>query len=244
MLPADTLTLAIDIHGRCYRLLKWLDGALSYGALRAQHIHDDSVPGDAAYDWFNGNLLHLPVDARPAPRHLQEFANYFGTYLTSSFDIVEKPGARKIGSGPCYCSVCTSVVNTPLLKTKRLTQKDKRHARNLMVDRILQLAQEEHRSVTAETAERIGEDPKTRVAAAYSAYGWWLIQRMQGVSEGKAILALWREIAWEPTGTPIKGFKLCVADFVEAEQSLLAAISSEPAESLNSDTIQTPVVLV
>lgn len=237
MLPADTLTLAIDIHGRCYRLLKWLDGALSHGVLRAQHIHDDSVPGDAAYDWINGNLLSLPPDARPDSQHLREFANYFGTYLTSSFDIVEKPGERKIGSGPCYCPVCTSVVNTPLLKTKRLTQKDKRHARNLMVDRLLQLAQEEQRAVTDDVAQRIVEDPNTHVAAAYSTYGWWLIQRLQGESEGKAILALWREIAWEPTGTPIKGFKLRLEDFVEAEQTLLAAMSSEPVASMNPDTI-------
>lgn len=237
MLPADTLTLAIDIHGRCYRLLKWLDGPMSVGLLPAQNSHDHSAPGDAAYDWISGNLLNVPADARPDLQHLREFACYFSTYLTSSFDVVEKPGERLIGGGDCWCLDCTRLANVPLLKTKRLSQKDKRHARNLMVDRILQLAQEEHRSVTAETAERIGEDPKTRVAAAYSAYGWWLIQRMQGVSEGKAILALWREIAWEPTGTPIKGFKLCMEDFVEAEQTLLAAMSSESAASMNPDTI-------
>jgi hypothetical protein len=65
---------------------------------------------------------------------------------------------------------------------------------------------------------------ETRRRSAYSTYGYWLIRRLKGDAEGKSILGLWREIAWNRTGSPIKGFKLRLEDFVKAESSLVEAL--------------------
>ena len=52
-------------------------------------------------------------------------------------------------------------------------------------------------------------------------------RRMKGITDGKSILALWREIAWHPAGSPRKDFKLRYQDFVEAEELLVDAIRTE-----------------
>ncbi len=51
-------------------------------------------------------------------------------------------------------------------------------------------------------------DQRTRRAAAYVTYGQWLILRLTGESDGPAMLALWRLIAWDPRGGIRHGFKL------------------------------------
>jgi hypothetical protein len=61
--------------------------------------------------------------------------------------------------------------------------------------------------------------------ARYPAYGHWLL-RPDGDTNGTAVLALWREIAWERTGSPNKNFRLQYKDFVDAEESLGDALPS------------------
>lgn len=47
---------------------------------------------------------------------------------------------------------------------------------------------------------------------------------MDGTTDGKSVLALWREIAWHPAGSPIKNFSLQYRDFIAAEESLVGAM--------------------
>jgi hypothetical protein len=165
--------------------------------------------------------LNLPADMRPERVHLRPFANYFSTYVTSSFDIIEQPGTRLSSRCGCYCRWCAHIVNAPHLQPKKLTQRDKKRAVDLMADRLISLGREEGLALPADTATAIVQGSAARRSAAYSAYGHWLIRRLQGQSDGKAILALWREIAWRPTGSPIKDFQLRYADFVDAEALLV-----------------------
>jgi hypothetical protein len=65
----------------------------------------------------------------------------------------------------------------------------------------------------------------TRRSAAYSTYGYWLIQRLEGESDGPAVLALWREIAWSRAGSPLPNFQLEFEDFVAAEELLIAEMA-------------------
>lgn len=67
---------------------------------------------------------------------------------------------------------------------------------------------------------------ETRRSAAYSAYGCWLIRRLDSDTDGKAVLALWREISWKRTGSPLKDFKLVYSDFLKAEESLAGVLQS------------------
>lgn len=59
---------------------------------------------------------------------------------------------------------------------------------------------------------------------AYIAYGYSLIGRLKGETEGPAVLALWRIIAWDPRGGMRRGFKLKLSDFKLAKRTILEAI--------------------
>jgi hypothetical protein len=221
MLPSDRLKLAIEIQARSYRLLKWVAEAVGKGFIPATRAHGYADMPDSAYDWIEEHYLNLPASARPERNQLRPFANFFATYMLSSFDIVEQPGRRRVSPCGCYCSLCAYLVNAPHLRTKKLSKKMKQRALRLMADRVQQLATESAIAVTRELAERIATAEPTRRSAGYSAYGHWLIKRLDGLSDGPSILALWREIAWQRSGSPIGGFEMDYADFVAAEETLV-----------------------
>jgi len=116
------------------------------------------------------------------------------------------------------------IVNAPHLQTKRLYARDKRRADFLMCECVAELAKENDFDIADLLAERIVADENTRRFAAYITYGHWLIQRLSGESDGPAILALWRLIAWDPRGGVRRGFTLQLGDFEDAEKALLTAI--------------------
>jgi hypothetical protein len=168
----------------------------------------------------------FPLGMLPERRHLREFANFFGTYVTSSFDIVEQPGQRLESRCGCYCPLCSHLVNAPHLQPKKLRRKDKERAVQLMVNRVSDLASEEGIGTTGSAVAAVVAGDDTRRAAAYSAYGYWLIRRLDGDTDGPAVLALWREIAWKRTGSPIPGFRLEQSDVIDAEKTVTEALRS------------------
>ena len=224
MLPADDLTLAIDIQSRSYRLLRWVADAVGKGFIPATRAHEYADVADSAMDWIEQHYQNFPPDMRPDRRHLRQFANFFSTYVTTSFQILDNPGSRMVSECGCYCPLCTYFIHAPHLRARKVSTQDKRRARRLMADRVFELAQEEGLEYDAETATAIVEDNDSRRSAGYSAYGKWLIRRIQGDTEGTAILALWRQIAWLPEGSPQKNFELHYNDFVDAEESLIGVI--------------------
>jgi hypothetical protein len=226
MLAADRLTLAIDIHSQSYQLLRWIAEAVRKGFIPATRAHQYATAGDAAFAWMQDHYLNLPQGMRPDRRCLREFANFFGTYVTTSFDIVEQPGMRLDSRCGCYCPLCARLVNAPHLRAKRLRKKDKERAGQLMVNRVSALAREERIGVSDPAVVAIVHGDETRRSAAYSAYGHWLIRRLDGDTDGAAVLALWREIAWKRTGSPIKDFQLRYKDFVDAEELLADTLQS------------------
>jgi hypothetical protein len=200
--------------------------AIGRGFIPATRAHQYTNASDAALDWIDEHYLNFPPATRPDRRYLREFANFFATYLTSSFDVIPQPGTRLVSRCGCYCSLCARLVNAPHLQTKKLSKRDKDRAVDLMVDRVRALAREAGIASTAEHITAVVHGDETRRLSAYSTYGYWLIRRLEGETEGKSILSLWREIAWNRTGSPIKGFKLRYKDFVDAEESLVDALQS------------------
>ena len=93
-----------------------------------------------------------------------------------------------------------------------------------MRDCVAELADEKSIPVSDDLVTRIVTEQPTRRSAAYIAYGYWLIRRLYGESDGPAILALWRLIAWDPRGGMRRGFTLELEDFKAAETSLLVTI--------------------
>lgn len=164
---------------------------------------------------------------RPPQESIEEFAAFFSTYLISSFDVIEEPGTKGEGATPesgCRCELCSRIVNAPHLQTKKLFAQDKRRADFLMMECLQQLAAHNGLEIDERSAAKIVADVRTRRSAAYIAYGHWLIQRLQGKSDGPAVLALWRLIAWDPRGGFRRGFTLDADDFRAAEKTLISAI--------------------
>jgi hypothetical protein len=230
MLPADDLKLAIDIQSRSYRLLRWVADAVGKGFIPPERAHEYADDSDSTYDWMNQHYLNFPANARPDRRYLRQFASFFSTYVLSSFDVIEQPGVRLHSPCGCYCPWCVHMVNASHLQPKKLSKRDKTRAVALMVDRVTILAKEEGVALKPEDAENLVENDANRRFAGYSAYGHWLIKRMAGLSDGKSILALWRVIAWSPTGSPLPKFKLEFKDFVHAEESLVKAMRTASAK--------------
>jgi hypothetical protein len=224
MLSADRLTLAIEIHSRGYKLLRWVAKAIREGFIPATRAHEYADVSDGAFDWIDQHYRNIPPEARPDRQYLREFSNYFATYVTSSFDIIDEPRFQRHSPYGCCCPLCSYLVKSPYLRTKKLTKRNKHRATDLMTDRIVALALEEGISLQPAEAMSIVETDVTRRSAGYSAYGYWLIKRTEGHSDGKSILALWREIAWNRTGSPIQNFMLEYKDFVDAEESLIDAM--------------------
>lgn len=222
---------AIRIRDQSYQLLLWISEAIDAGQIAASRAANHSGGPAAAADWIRNFGFVIPEHLRPADSELTEFAAFFSTFLTSSFDVVAKPGTRGAGpAGGCTCEVCMRIVNAPYLQAKKLSAGDKRRADLLMEEWLLEFAREQAVELDPATAERMVKEHSLRRAIAYLTYGHWLIKRLYGESDGPAILALWRLIAWDPRGGAIRGFELQVADFVRAERSVLIALCQHEAE--------------
>lgn len=165
----------------------------------------------------------IPAEFGPAPQELNEYAAFFSTFLVSSFDVVPKPGMRGDGraNSSCYCDVCLRIINAPHLQAKQVRAGDKRRADLLMADSLQGLAISHGLALDDATADDIVHRGLYRRDCAYLCYGEWLIRRLSGDSDGPAILALWRLIAWDPRGGQRRGFELRIDDFTRAESRLL-----------------------
>ena len=206
----------------------WISDAIDKGLIQPSRAAHHSGGPDAATQWLRANSYNIPDEFRPQENDIEEFAAFFSTYLTSSFEVVENPGTTGQGPTPthCRCGVCMRIVNAPHLRTKKLYARDKRRAKALMRECLSKFADENNIHLNDDLEERILIEQGTRRSAAYITYGHWLIRRLYGESDGPAILAIWRLIAWDPRGGMRQDFTLELSDFKAAETALLAAIQN------------------
>jgi hypothetical protein len=222
MLPKDEVIRAEKIQRDSYKLLLWLAEAIDRGSIPFSRAHNSVF--DAFYDWIKEYYENLPKAIRPEPSQMREFSNYFGSYISTSFDLVAEPGTRIVSECGCYCVFCTHLENASHLQPKKVTIKDKQKARQKCAERLMLLADEENIPLSPDSASAIANAKEFRRSAAYSTYGHALLERIRGFDGGVYILALWREIAWKPEGSPIPDFVLKSQDIFNAEQTLTEEI--------------------
>ncbi|TWT37986.1 hypothetical protein KOR34_29520 [Posidoniimonas corsicana] len=226
----EKLAHAIATREWSYRLLLWISRSLESGLLQPSRAGRHYSGAEAAALWIESNLRFIPAELRPPPDELEEFTAFFSTYLTSSFDVVvEQPdpcgGIRVIGY--CDCQVCRRIQNASHLRAKRVYARDKRRAALLMAECLTLMAMAHKIETTDERIENLLSHPSTRQQAAFLAFGHWLVRRLSGDSDGPAVLALWRMIAWDPRGGMRRGFVLGLGHFRSAERALLASLRKE-----------------
>lgn len=225
MLPRDDIESAVQIQKRSYKLLRWVGDAIDRGFMTLSRRHGDASAADEAFDWISAHYEDLPESVRPEPDQLRPFSNYFGSYVTTSFDLVRDPGQRLASACNCYCELCAHLVDASHLQAKKPMKRDKERAIAGCVSRIEMLATEEGVQITSDWAAALVVSHGRE--SAYSAYGYTLLERIAGSEGGPHVLALWRMIAWKPEGSPIKEFTLEAGDIFDAERELVAAISRD-----------------
>ena len=229
MLDFKQLENAIEIQGRSFKLLQWLAKAIHEGFVPLTKAHDVADAAHAAKSWIEGHYHNLPFECRPEPESIEEFANFFGSYLETSFDIIDAPPERYVSECSCYCLMCRRLANPQHLKAKSLTKADKNRAAKLRVRRMEMLALEEGLPFVEAVVRESLQDVATQHSASLSAYGSALLDRLNGYSDGPAVLALWRDFAWTPSGAPNRKFKLKAADILQAEQKLINILRERSA---------------
>ncbi len=189
MLDEAELAVAVDLHGRAYRLLRWLDHAARKGTVRLDQLHENMSAASAARQWVEFNYFDLPAKLRPRqPRdpELSQFANLLASYLTASFDLIDEPGTRKASDCGCWCSFCTYLVSMPYLKPKRLKIIDKRRAHDRIREYLARLAIDRGCSSAAVLIDQVFNDPVRLEKAAMATWGEILVRRMRGEPRTRA----------------------------------------------------------
>ena len=227
MLPLKQLEHAIDIQGRSFKLLQWLAKAIREGFVPLTKAHDLTDASHATQAWINGHYHNLPFECRPEPDHIDEFTNFFGSYLETSFDIIEAPAERYVSDGSCYCAMCRRLAYPQHLKAKSLSKADKNRAAKLRVRRMEMLAREEGLPFVEAVMRESLKDIVVQHYASLSAYGSAMLDRLNGYSDGPAVLALWRDFAWTSSGAPNRQFKLKAKDILLAEQKLIEILREQ-----------------
>ena len=224
MLDRDEIIEAVNLQRRSYNLLRWLSAAISKRVIRFNRAHEYMQEAEAAEDWIKGHYLNLPPDCRPDADRLAEFARFFATYLTTSFDLVKQPDAHLTSPCGCWCRVCAYLTSASHLKAKKLSRRDKERARKIKAIVLQQLAVQHNTRLGQQQAEQLIDLKSLAFDVALLSYGTQLIERTRGRSAGPAVLALWREIAWNQT-SPKKDFQLNAEDILRAEHSLVQTIT-------------------
>src|SRR5215212_11588412 len=106
MLPRDQIADAVEIQQKSYKLLLWLGQAIDSGRITFTRSHPNANAADNAYEWIQEHYDDLPEELRPARDRLRPFSNYFGSYVTASFDLTDAPGSRLESSCGCFCELC------------------------------------------------------------------------------------------------------------------------------------------
>ena len=93
-----------------------------------------------------------------------------------------------------------------------------------MRDRLRELAMQEGKDLSEGDADERIEKGDLTESLALVAYGRELLRRVEGLSEGTAVLALWRKFAWNEKGSPKKGFDLTAAMILEAQEKVKSSV--------------------
>ena len=225
LLDRQQLDLAVQMQAKSYALLKWVGQGVSSGLISFRTAHEYSTLPHAAADWIDKHYLNIPDAARVDRKDIPVFANFFSTYLENSFDLIANPGKVKFSpDAHCFCPMCSWLIDAPNLKTKSLSTADKKRALKMQMHSVIQLGIDCGARLDETRAEEIASE--NGEATALLAYGHDLIQRLNAVANGPAVLALWRRFAWNSSGSPKPKFKLTSQMMLKAESDLQVLLAA------------------
>lgn len=221
MLDIQQLETAVQIQAQSYQLLHWFGTAIENGVIKPSSARHYGGGTEAALQWITTHYENLPLACRPDREMLPAFANFFATYLDVSFELKTQTGWQRSSACGCYCPMCSKLVQARHLQARKVGPQDKRKAAKLRLERLEWLAREESLMVSDNCLKELADSPSCRRDVSLSAYGSSLLGRLKGVCRGPGVLALWREIAWNHNGSPMRGYQLTAEEIHEAEMRLI-----------------------
>jgi hypothetical protein len=217
------LETILSIHSKAYALLKWLNNQLQRSQELFSHQHGAFESNQAAEEWIIRNWNNLPSEALPERDQIKAFANYFASFLTTSFEFLERdvvPDARTM----CDCMFCQFMIHSRFLKTKKITKQVKATAQDLMIHCLMKIAdQQALRPTQTDMVQFMLDKPDLAFDIALITYVYELIRRMEYSSQGPAVLYLWRQIAWDDN-QPKKKFNLNPELVFASQNKLIEAL--------------------
>lgn len=226
---------AVRIQKLSYGLLLWIADQIDSGRFTFSKIHTNENPSDVMLDWLNTYYDYLPKHLLPKREKLKSFSNYFSSYLTTSFEMVESPDKILRSNNGCLCDLCLQLVNASHLKRKKPKKIDKEDAKIKRFQIIKELGLEEGLDLPDSIYKKINHSKEFLRDTAYLAYAKSLIERIDSSKGGIYILVLWRQFAWKPEGSPIKEFKLNVEYILNAELNLKKKLNEEYRKMINNN---------
>lgn len=219
MFNQTELGKAVTIQKSAYQLLLWMQEGIKQGFISFESAEHYTTFSDSAFHWIDEHYNDIPLSCRPDRSDIKCFANYFSSYLSCSFELIQSPGKKKATDGSCFCPMCCYWVDMPHLKTKKVRSADKKTAHKKICDYLSQLTLENNVELTEEKKTYLLKEFKEEVALC--TYGVDLLKRLQGNHNSSSFsLVLWRTFAWTREGSPIHNFELDAMVIINCEEKL------------------------
>ncbi len=216
MFDRDHVEEILDLQRRSYALLRWIDAKVQDGTLPIGSLHGALDASIAAVEWLSRNAASIPTSARPPEGKLEKFAHLFASYLVTSFEIAAKKKVR----AACGCELCSYLVAVPNLKVRAPSAPDERIAEEVKLDCLEALALEEGAALfRTELGTFVGANADLNRPIAIVAYVRELDRRSTYRGQGRPVLALWRQFAWQD-GRPTRNFELTADEVLHAQEAI------------------------
>jgi hypothetical protein len=212
----------LELHEKSFALLRWVRASLKRGLLSFAVVHETTDTALAAAEWIERHFKNIPEDARPRKEQLPMFSRLFVSFLTTSFQL-NANAVRLVSNCGCRCSCCAYLQAGPNLDPRNPSKKDARTALELKRIYLGNLAAEGRVSNAGAAVDRLLGSSELAIDIALATWGAELLRRTEFVSQGEAVLALWRQFAWK-NGAPNPKFQLTAFKLVEAEHKIVASL--------------------
>ncbi len=218
MFHKEEVEKAVRIQKLGYSFLRYITDKIDKNKFTFSRIHEQEKSSDVVFEWINDYYDYLPKSILPKKDEIREFSNYFASYLTTSFELMEEPERTNNLTG-CYCDICLQMGNLSHLKSISPKNYDREIAALKRVEIVKELGAYLGVNLSNTKYEAIAHDELHIRDVAYLAYTKSLFQRIQSSIGDVYMLALWRQFAWFK-GKPIKNFELKTVDIFFAIQRI------------------------
>jgi hypothetical protein len=238
MFDEQQVARVLGLHEKSYALLRWVKASLRTGRLSFSVAHGASDSSAAAREWIGRHLANIPDDARPEPADVPMFARLFVSFLTTSFKL--NPNSVKLMSPcGCYCSFCSYLQAGPNLDPRTPSKKHIGTAFELKKIYVSRLASELATRPLEWVTEAVLASRDLHEQIAMATWGAEMLRRSEFASQGEAVLALWREFAWDKD-KPRRDFRITARAICDAERRICELFATTERDKSLQRAIEFP----